>query len=190
MSRLLAFLFALCAPLPTLATDAGHHHPPVGTPEHRSAIRLDAGEAAHLRLEMRLLLSAVHKIVSGAAHNDMRMVAEAAQSAGMAAAHEVPAGLRQKLPAEFRKLGHLTHVGFDDLARDAASLADANLALRQLDQIMSNCISCHATFRVEPVKSMRKRPGNSIGRRALRSEERRVGKECRRLCRSRWSPYH
>jgi ribulose-phosphate 3-epimerase len=26
--------------------------------------------------------------------------------------------------------------------------------------------------------------------RAVRSEERRVGKECRRLCRSRWSPYH
>ena len=25
---------------------------------------------------------------------------------------------------------------------------------------------------------------------ALRSEERRVGKECLRLCRSRWSPYH
>ena len=23
-----------------------------------------------------------------------------------------------------------------------------------------------------------------------RSEERRVGKECERLCRSRWSPYH
>jgi predicted N-acetyltransferase YhbS len=28
-----------------------------------------------------------------------------------------------------------------------------------------------------------------IGR-ALRSEERRVGKECTRSCRSRWSPYH
>jgi hypothetical protein len=26
--------------------------------------------------------------------------------------------------------------------------------------------------------------------REARSEERRVGKECRRLCRSRWSPYH
>ena len=25
---------------------------------------------------------------------------------------------------------------------------------------------------------------------AARSEERRVGKECLRLCRSRWSPYH
>ena len=25
---------------------------------------------------------------------------------------------------------------------------------------------------------------------AIRSEERRVGKECQGLCRSRWSPYH
>lgn len=158
MSRLLVLLIALSAPLFTLAADAGHHHPPAGMPEHRSLLRLDAEEAAHLRLEMRLFLSSVHKIVSGVAHNDMRMVAEAAQSAGMAAAHEVPAGLRQKLPAEFRKLGHLTHVGFDDLARDAASMADANLALRQLDQIMSNCISCHATYRVEPVKATRKTP--------------------------------
>ena len=33
---------------------------------------------------------------------------------------------------------------------------------------------------------------NAQGRaaRAERSEERRVGKECLRLCRSRWSPYH
>jgi hypothetical protein len=30
----------------------------------------------------------------------------------------------------------------------------------------------------------------SIRRDRYRSEERRVGKECRRLCRSRWSPYH
>ena len=140
MSRLLTLLFALSTPLPTLATDAGHHHPPFRTPEHRSPLLLDAGEAAHLHLEMRLFLSAVHKIISGVAHNDMRMVAEAAHSAGMAATHEVPPGLRQKLPTEFRKLGHRTHIGFDDLARDASSMADANLVLKQLDQIMSNCI--------------------------------------------------
>ena len=29
-----------------------------------------------------------------------------------------------------------------------------------------------------------------VGTSLLRSEERRVGKECLRLCRSRWSPYH
>jgi hypothetical protein len=32
--------------------------------------------------------------------------------------------------------------------------------------------------------------GALIGAATGRSEERRVGKECRRLCRSRWSPYH
>jgi tripartite-type tricarboxylate transporter receptor subunit TctC len=30
----------------------------------------------------------------------------------------------------------------------------------------------------------------AFARKNPRSEERRVGKECRRLCRSRWSPYH
>jgi predicted LPLAT superfamily acyltransferase len=30
----------------------------------------------------------------------------------------------------------------------------------------------------------------ALGKLDSRSEERRVGKECRRLCRSRWSPYH
>ena len=31
---------------------------------------------------------------------------------------------------------------------------------------------------------------NPLKERILRSEERRVGKECRIGCRSRWSPYH
>src|SRR3546814_2317590 len=33
-------------------------------------------------------------------------------------------------------------------------------------------------------------PGHSSRKRNLRSEERRVGKECVSTCRSRWSPYH
>ena len=65
------------------------------------------------------------------------------------------------------------------------------------------CAACAA--RVE--KAVSKVPGvdscsvslltNSMGvegeaseRAVIRSEERRVGKECLRLCRSRWSPYH
>ena len=31
---------------------------------------------------------------------------------------------------------------------------------------------------------------DAVRRQRFRSEERRVGKECLRLCRSRWSPYH
>src|SRR5213594_3848361 len=33
------------------------------------------------------------------------------------------------------------------------------------------------------------RSGDVVGEHTVRSEERRVGKECERLCRSRWSPY-
>jgi NADPH-dependent 2,4-dienoyl-CoA reductase/sulfur reductase-like enzyme len=38
-----------------------------------------------------------------------------------------------------------------------------------------------------PELSIHKNPVNTLG---MRSEERRVGKECRVMCRSRWSPYH
>jgi LDH2 family malate/lactate/ureidoglycolate dehydrogenase len=40
------------------------------------------------------------------------------------------------------------------------------------------------------IKSTKKLPGVETLYLPGRSEERRVGKECRRLCRSRWSPYH
>ena len=38
--------------------------------------------------------------------------------------------------------------------------------------------------------AVRDQEGKSVIEIGLRSEERRVGKECERLCRSRWSPYH
>ena len=47
----------------------------------------------------------------------------------------------------------------------------------------------HAPWEAEAVwTQLRARIPERTG--VLRSEERRVGKECERLCRSRWSPYH
>lgn len=122
---------------------------PAHAADTRKPLALAAPEAAHVRAEMRVFLSSAQKIVYAAAHDDMKTVAEAARAAGMAAAHEVPAGLRKKLPMEFKHLGHATHEAFDDLARDAESMADANLALKQLGKLMNNCVSCHATYRIE-----------------------------------------
>ena len=42
------------------------------------------------------------------------------------------------------------------------------------------CAGCHG----------RDGRGGGMGIRLLRSEERRVGKECTSWCRSRWAPYH
>ncbi len=154
MSRLiLPFLLSL-AITPIQAAEHAHHGAHHAVPlEQRAPIRLTAEEKAHIHAEMRLFLSSTQKIVTAAAAaNDMKALAEAAREAGMAAAHEVPAKLREKLPLQFKKLGHATHQGFDDLARDADSLGDANHALKQLGQVMDNCTSCHALYRIETSK--------------------------------------
>ena len=54
---------------------------------------------------------------------------------------------------------------------------------------MANAIRALAMDAVEQAKSGH--PGLPMGAAdVVRSEERRVGKECAGLCRSRWSPYH
>lgn len=156
MRTLFTFLTALSTlllasfPLQAEHTD----HPTHGTQhEHgldtREPLHLSREEAAHLRLEMRGFLNTLQQIVSAAASQDMAALGAAAQTSGMAAAHEVPAGLRAKLPLPFRKLGNATHTGFDDLARDAASLGDSSHALEQLGGLMQNCVACHARYRIE-----------------------------------------
>lgn len=144
----LLILLALVTP-PLLAADHDHHAHHGTILEQREAIPATREEKAHIHLEMRTFLDTTRQIVDGAASNDMKRVAEAARAAGMAAAHEVPAGLRARLPLAFKKLGQATHVGFDDLARDAESLGDAHHALRQLGQVMDNCAACHALYRLE-----------------------------------------
>ena len=45
-------------------------------------------------------------------------------------------------------------------------------------------------FQPDPELAEGPASGAKVAMFAVRSEERRVGKECRLLCRSRWSPYH
>ena len=48
----------------------------------------------------------------------------------------------------------------------------------------------HRGIQVEWGEKKDRRRGGEVLDGSRRSEERRVGKECLRLCRSRWSPYH
>jgi hypothetical protein len=143
--RVLPLLLALIAsPL-----YAAGHQPHGDSLEQRTPILLTAEEKSHIHLEMRMFLSTVQLIVSGIASNDMKLVAVAAHEAGMAATQDSPVKLRAKLPLQFKQLGLATHQGFDDLARDADSLGDPGQAMKQLGQIMNNCVSCHSTYRLE-----------------------------------------
>ena len=49
--------------------------------------------------------------------------------------------------------------------------------------------SAHRAHQLKPYRAAI-RAEKKLERANIRSEERRVGKECLRLCRSRWSPYH
>ena len=62
---------------------------------------------------------------------------------------------------------------------DAKTLGDIDF--------MRTPITIRRTF---PKTASNKKGGESIKQISSRSEERRVGKECDRVCRSRWSPYH
>src|SRR3546814_17735526 len=48
----------------------------------------------------------------------------------------------------------------------------------------------YSTSAYDPIVTPRWTPGKKEMQLVLRSEERRVGKECVSTCRSRWSPYH
>ena len=115
----------------------------------RTAIHLTAGERDLVLKEMRAFLESVQQITKGISNNDMRLVAEYAKKVGSAAQNEVPGTLIGKLPIAFKKLGSDTHAKFDLLALDAESLGDSSHSLKQLSELMENCIACHATHRFE-----------------------------------------
>jgi len=115
----------------------------------RTTILLDSNERDIVLAEMRAFLTSVQQITKGISENDMKLVAEYARKSGKSAQAEVPGTLIGKLPLQFKKLGGDTHKKFDQLAMDAEDLEDGEHALEQLSALMQNCVSCHATYRID-----------------------------------------
>ncbi len=101
--------------------------------------------------EMRAFLVTVQQINEGVLQDDMKKVADAARKVGRAAQEAVPVSLMGKLPLDFKKLGFDTHTRFDALALDAEQFGDKEQALGALTELMQNCISCHAGYRIDLV---------------------------------------
>ena len=115
----------------------------------RTAILLEPAERDLVLGEMRAFLTATQAVLVGATKGDLPVAADAARQVGVAAQHQVPASLMGKLPLGFKRLGFDTHSRFDQLALDAGSLGDANQTLAALGELMSNCVACHAAFRID-----------------------------------------
>lgn len=117
----------------------------------RLALQLTEHEKNFVLAEMRAFLASVQQITEGAVKDDMYLVANAGRAAGASNAARAPGSLMGKLPLGFKRLGFATHSAFDELALDAEQLGDKEHALKQLSDLMQNCVGCHAAYRIETV---------------------------------------
>ncbi|WP_177418508.1 cytochrome c [endosymbiont of Lamellibrachia barhami] len=117
----------------------------------RLSLQLEPAEKDLVMAEMRAFLVTVQQINEGVVQDDMKKVADAARKVGRAAQEAVPVSLMGKLPLDFKKLGFDTHTKFDSLALDAEQFGDKEQTLGALAELMQNCISCHAGYRIDLV---------------------------------------
>lgn len=122
----------------------GHTHT---AGDGREEIVLEAAERDLVLAEMRTFLSAVQGITLALTQDDLQALAQHARKVGAAAAGQIPASLVHALPLEFKTLGRRVHADFDQLALDAEQLGDRDHALRQLGDILGQCVACHARYR-------------------------------------------
>lgn len=115
----------------------------------RTAILLTPAERNLVLTEMRSFLAAAQGVVEGGTKSDSAAIARAARGVGATAQQGVPASLMGKLPLAFKSLGLDTHRQFDQLALNAEQMGDPQQAQLDLARVMSNCVACHAAYRIE-----------------------------------------
>jgi hypothetical protein len=101
--------------------------------------------------EMRLLLKAVHGVVTGLAVQNQEagraQIEQAARSAGMAMAADVNPALMAKLPLPFKQMGMSIHKDMDALADAIVQKETPQQILQRLSRMTARCTTCHDLYR-------------------------------------------
>ena len=101
--------------------------------------------------EMRMLLKAVHGVVTGLAGQDQEanrvQIAQAARSAGMDMAADVNLALMAKLPLSFKQMGMSIHQDMDALADAIVQKETPQQILQRLSSMTARCTTCHDLYR-------------------------------------------
>lgn len=116
--------------------------------DERVAVVLSKDERNLILNEMRNFLISTQKISEAITNDDMELVATLAKSAGMVVEENTPGALLAKIPLSMKTLGFDTRKRFDQIAADAEQLKIPIHSRRQLDQLMKNCIACHASYKI------------------------------------------
>ena len=101
--------------------------------------------------EMRMLLKAVHGVVTGLAGQGQEanrtQIEQVARSAGMAMAADVIPALMAKLPLPFKQMGMSIHKDMDALADAIVQKETPQQILQRLSSVTARCTMCHDLYR-------------------------------------------
>jgi hypothetical protein len=117
----------------------------------RTALTLMPLEKAYVLSQMRHFVESIQNIAAGLANEDRAEAVEAAMARGAKRNVDDPAfppTLGAKLPQEWKQFGGNTRRGFDVLAQSIANNEDTHRSLKQLSEVMKNCVGCHASYRI------------------------------------------
>lgn len=115
----------------------------------REIIWVTAGEKSVLLTEMRSFLEATQKILEGSLADDMEVIETAAREVGIKMMKGTPKALHDKLPSGFTALGPKAHMGFENIADEAAGMGDREVVLEYLAALQKTCNGCHSIYRFE-----------------------------------------
>ncbi len=116
--------------------------------DRRTPLAVPTGAADAVRAEMRTMLGSLHSLLTAMPQGDTAAMRQAATAAGMAAAADT--ALEDLLPEEFLVLGTATHRQFDSLAAAIVRGVPTDSVAARLGLLTTNCVSCHATYRLAP----------------------------------------
>jgi hypothetical protein len=145
------FLAGICALTATIAAvPAMAQQPPMAKGDPREAVALAPGEVETLLAGMRTYLESIQGIVEVTAENKVARVSAIASKAGSKLLQGTSPMTGLKVPLGFTSMSLDTHDKFDKLAEKAEHGASRTEILYDLSSIMSNCVSCHASYRLAP----------------------------------------
>jgi hypothetical protein len=117
--------------------------------DHRAEIILAPSERDVVLAEMRMLLKAVHGVITGLSGvgGDVSVVEGAARAAGMAMAVDVNPVIMTKLPLAFKQMGMSIHQDMDALADAIVRKESPPQLLQRLSSMTARCTACHDMYR-------------------------------------------
>jgi hypothetical protein len=147
-------LLAAVSALPVVAFSVGAisaEEAGLGDKDSREAIVVTPAERNYILGQMRLFVTSIQTIAAGLGADDRAQASEAAAARGAKRNANDPAfppTLDARLPPQWKQLGGGMRRGFDALAQGIGAGDGTQKSLEQLGIVMTNCVACHATYRV------------------------------------------